>query len=171
MYIVVIGMGKVGTALTESLSGEGHDIVVIDNKSDVIENAVNKVMLWRCSETARPIECKKEAGVEKAELLIAVTPSDELNILCCMIGRKIGAKNTIARVRNPEYSSQLLFMRNELGLSMMINPEYEAASEISRILRFPSASRIDYFAKGRVDLVEFKLPQNSMLGGQPINML
>ncbi len=171
MYIVVIGMGKVGTALTESLSGEGHDIVVIDNKSDVIENAVNKSDVMALLGNGATYRVQKEAGVEKAELLIAVTPSDELNILCCMIGRKIGAKNTIARVRNPEYSSQLLFMRNELGLSMMINPEYEAASEISRILRFPSASRIDYFAKGRVDLVEFKLPQNSMLGGQPINML
>lgn len=164
-------MGKVGTALTESLSGEGHDIVVIDNKSDVIENAVNKSDVMALLGNGATYRVQKEAGVEKAELLIAVTPSDELNILCCMIGRKIGAKNTIARVRNPEYSSQLLFMRNELGLSMMINPEYEAASEISRILRFPSASRIDYFAKGRVDLVEFKLPQNSMLGGQPINML
>ena len=171
MYIVVIGMGKVGTALTESLSGEGHDIVVIDNKPDVIENAVNKSDVMALLGNGATYRVQKEAGVEKAELLIAVTPSDELNILCCMIGRKIGAKNTIARVRNPEYSSQLLFMRNELGLSMMINPEYEAASEISRILRFPSASRIDYFAKGRVDLVEFKLPQNSMLGGQPINML
>lgn len=171
MYIVVIGMGKVGTALTESLSGEGHDIVVIDNKPDVIENAVNKSDVMALLGNGATYRVQKEAGVEKAELLIAVTPSDELNILCCMIGRKIGAKNTIARVRNPEYSSQLLFMRNELGLSMMINPEYEAANEISRILRFPSASRIDYFAKGRVDLVEFKLPQNSMLGGQPINSL
>lgn len=138
MYIVVIGMGKVGTALTESLSGEGHDIVVIDNKSDVIENAVNKSDVMALLGNGATYRVQKEAGVEKAELLIAVTRSDELNILCCMIGRKIGAKNTIARVRNPEYSSQLLFMRNELGLSMMINPEYEAASEISRILRFPS---------------------------------
>lgn len=92
MYIVVIGMGKVGTALTESLSGEGHDIVVIDNKSDVIENAVNKSDVMALLGNGATYRVQKEAGVEKAELLIAVTPSDELNILCCMIGRKIGAK-------------------------------------------------------------------------------
>lgn len=171
MYIVIIGKGKVGTALTESLAGEGHDVVVIDNKPDVIETAINTSDVMALLGNGATYKVQKEAGVDKAELLIAVTPSDELNILCCLIGRKIGAKNTIARVRNPEYSSQLLFMRNELGLSMMINPEYEAASEISRILRFPSASRIDYFAKGRVDLVEFRLPQDSMLSGHPINSL
>lgn len=171
MYTVIIGMGKVGVALSEMLSVEGHDVVIIDNKPDVIENAVNKSDVMALLGNGATYKVQKEAGVEKAELLIAVTPSDELNILCCMIGRKIGAKNTIARVRNPEYSSQLLFMRNELGLSMMINPEYEAANEISRILRFPSASRIDYFAKGRVDLVEFKIPPGSMLSNHPVYSL
>ena len=109
--------------------------------------------------------------MEEADLLIAATSGDELNILCCLVARKLGVAHTIARVRNPEYSEQLSLMWEELGLSMTVNPELAAAVEIARMLRFPSALKLDSFAKGRIELVEIKILEDSPLLGQPLHSL
>ncbi len=163
MNIVIVGDGKVGRALTEQLTREGHNIVIVDTNPKVIDEIVNSLDVLGISGNGASYEVQMEAGVDKADLLIAATSSDEINILCCLVAKKIGAKSTIARVRNPEYSKQLTFMRNELGLSLAINPELSAANEIFRILRFPAALKIDSFSRGKVDLVELKVTESSQL--------
>ncbi len=171
MRIVIVGDGKVGKSLTEQLSSEGHDIVVIDSNPNVISNVVNTHDVMGICGNGASYEVQREAEVNKADMLIAATSADELNILCCLVAKKIGAKHTIARVRNPEYSRQLAFMREELGLSMTINPELAAANEISRMLRFPSALKVDFFARGRVDLVELKVHAGGSLENQTLSSL
>lgn len=163
MYIVIIGDGKVGKTLTEHLSKENHDIVVIDTNPEIIEEIVDEYDVKGIYGNGASYDVQKEAGVDKADLVIAVTSSDEINILCCLVAKKLGASQTIARVRKPEYEHQVYTMRNELGISMAINPELEAAKEISRILRFPSAIKMDTFANGKVDLVEFRILEDSPL--------
>ncbi len=170
MNIVIVGDGKVGSTLTEELAKEGHNIVIIDNNPRVLE-AVDLYDVISVIGNGASYAIQMEADVPHADLLIAATSSDETNILCCMVAKKVGAKHTIARVRNPEYSSQLRFFQEELGLSMVVNPEMEAASEISRILRFPSAIKLDSFAKGRVELAEIRLAPGSPLDGLPIHLL
>lgn len=169
MNIVIVGAGKVGLNLVRHLSMEEHNITVIDKDPKLIEYAVNNYdVLGICGNGAN-FELQKEAGVEKARLLIAATSSDEVNVMCCMIAKKVGARHTIARVRNPEYSRQLHFLKEELGLSMAVNPELEASNEISRILRFPSAIKIDAFSKGRVELAEIRIKENNPLIGKPVS--
>ncbi len=171
MRIVIIGNGKVGNVLIDFLSKEGHDLTIIDTNAKLIDKVTNDYDVNGICGNGASYNIQMEAGVDKSHLLIAVTTTDELNILCCMIAKKIGARHTIARVRNPEYSQQLLFMRNELGISMMINPEYESANEISKMLRFPSALKLDDFAKGRVDLAEIKIKSGSLLINKPVYSL
>jgi len=163
MKIVIVGDGKVGRALAEQLSKEGHDIVIIDQSAKVVDESVNSLDVMGITGNGASYEVQHEAGVEKSDLLIAATSSDELNILCCLVAKKLGTKATIARVRNPEYSQQLSFMRDELGLSLVINPELAAANEISRILRFPSALKVDTFSRGRTELIELKIASDSKL--------
>lgn len=171
MNIVVVGNGKVGTTLTRQLAKEGHDIVIVDNNPEVIENLVNMHDILGVCGNASSYDVLMQAGVDRADLFIAVTSADELNLLSCMLAKKIGAKHTIARVRNPEYGRFLSYMRKELGLSMAINPEYEAANEIYRILRLPEALEVDSFAKGRVDLIAVKLNEGNRLIGHPISQI
>ncbi len=168
MKIIIVGDGKVGATLTEHLSKEGHDVVVIDQDPQVVEDMVNQYDVMGISGNGASCSVLMEAGANKANLLIAATSSDELNILSCMVSKKIGTRHTIARVRNPEYSQQLVFLREELGLSMVVNPEMETATEICRTLRFPSAINIETFARGRVELAEIKVQPNSILDGQPL---
>ncbi len=171
MKIIIVGDGKVGMILTEYLSLEGHDIMVIDNNPEVVEHAVNAFDVMGLSGNGANYNVLIEAGATKADLLIAATSSDEMNILSCLMAKKIGTRHTIARVRNPEYAQQLVFIREELGLSMIVNPEFEAAQEISRVLRFPSAIKLDCFSKGRVDLAEIRLPENGYLAGHRLSEL
>ena len=166
MKIIIVGDGKVGMTLTEFLSQEGYDITVIDHNPKVVNHVINTYDVMAINGNGASYDILVEAGAARADLLIAATSSDELNILSCLMAKKIGAKNTIARVRNPEYAQQLVFLREELGLSMVVNPELEAAREISRILRFPTAIKLDCFSKGRVDLAEIKLPERGHLAGQ-----
>jgi len=168
MKIVIVGFGKVGFALAEQLSKEGHDIVIVDNDSAALEKADNLLEVMCVEGNGAIYNVQIEAGVPNSDLLIAVTSTDEMNILCCLVAKKLGIKHTIARVRNPEYADQLVIMREELGLSMSVNPEQAAAVEISRLLRFPSALKIDTFAKGRVELVEFKIGPGCPLDGMPL---
>ncbi len=168
MKIVIVGDGKVGFALADQLSRENNDITVIDSNLDNLKNLMDVLDVLVIHGNGASLSVQKEAGVDKADLLIAATSSDELNILACLVAKKIGAGQTIARVRNPEYSEQLIFMKDELGLSMAVNPEQAAATEMSRRLRFPNALNIDFFAKGRIELVEFCIPDGNMLDGMAL---
>ncbi len=165
MKIVIVGVGKVGLALTQQLSADGHNVTVIDQDQKLIENIINIYDVMGVCGNGAVYAVQQEAEVDKAELLIVTTSSDELNILACLVGKKLGVRHTIARIRNPEYEKQLRFMRGELGLSMAINPERAAAREIARVLRFPAAMKVESFSKGRLELVEYRLPENSALDG------
>lgn len=165
MKIVIVGDGKVGYTLTEQLLKENHDIVVIDNNAEVLEESLDAFDVQVVHGNGASLETQRRADVEDSDLLIAATSSDEVNLLCCMLAKKLGCAHNIARVRNREYASQIQFMRKELGLSMTINPELAAAREINRIIQFPSFLKLDSFAKGRVELVELKLRENSKLIG------
>ncbi len=168
MKVVIIGDGKVGSTITNDLSGEGHDIVVIDRDQVVLQNASNTMDIISVQGNGASIAVQKRAGVPTADLLIAATSLDEVNMLACLVGNKLGVANTIARVRNPEYFEQIDLLKDELGLSMTVNPEHAAAAEILRLLRFPSALKIELFARGRVELVEIKIPPHSVLDGMPL---
>lgn len=164
MNIVIVGSGKVGEKLVERLSREEeHNITVIDIKNNVLHDVVNTYDVMGVNGSGANLDTLKEASIEEADILIAVTGSDEINLLTCLIARKISKCNTIARVRNPEYGKELNLFKEDLGLAMIINPEYTAASEIARALRFPSAIQIDTFAKGRVEILKFKIEPGSPL--------
>ncbi len=171
MKIIIIGDGKVGLTLTECLAQEGHDIMVIDKDAKLLENVVNNYDVMGVCGNGTSHEALLEAGADKADLVIAATSSDEINMLSCFMAKKIGTQNTIARVRNPEYAKQLAFLKEDLGLSMIVNPEFEAARDIARILRFPSAMKIEYFSKGRIDLAEIRIPENGHLAGKRLSEL
>lgn len=168
MKIVIVGDGKVGSTIANQLSIEGHDVIVIDNNSAVLAQSGNTMDIFCIEGNGATVSVLQEAGVANADVLIAATSADEVNMICCLLGKKLGAKNTIARVRNPEYYAQMGMIKDELGLSMAVNPEYAAATEISRLLRFPSAIQIEPFARGRVELVELKIPEHSSLDGMPL---
>lgn len=163
MKVVIIGIGKVGSVLAEYISKEGQDVTVIDKNPKLIDEIVNRLDVMGVVGNGANYDVQKEAGVDKADLLIAATPLDELNILSCLVGKKIGTKHTIARVRNPDYSEQMSFMSSELGLGMVINPEYDAAKEIVRIIQYPAALKLERFAKGSVDMVEIKVQEGNPL--------
>lgn len=165
MQIIIVGCGKVGMTLAEHLANEGHNLIMIDNDSAKIETAVENFDVMGLVGNGSSFTLLQEADVEKADLLIAVTGSDELNLLCCLFAKKAGHCQTIARVRNPLYNKEIAFIRKQFGISMIINPELTAATEIARILRFPTANRIDTFAKGRVELVRFRLKPEYKLDG------
>lgn len=168
MRIIVVGCGKVGETITEQLIKEGHDISVVDNDPDVVEDITNNLDVLGVVGNGASHEVLLEAGLEQADLLIAVTDQDELNLLCCLIGKKAGGCRTIARVRNPVYNKEIDVIKEELGLSLTINPEFAAAREMSRILRLPSAIKVDTFAKGRVELLKVRIPEGSVLDGCPL---
>ena len=164
MKIIIVGIGKIGLALTQQLSLE-HNVTVIDENQSLIENVINVYDVMGVCGNGASYDVQREAEIDKAELLIATTSSDETNILTCLVAKKLGVRHTIARIRNPEYETQLRFMREELGLSMAINPEKATAREIARVLRFPAAMKVESFSKGRIELVEYRLPENSILNG------
>lgn len=168
MQIVIVGCGNVGGTLAEQLSREGHNITIIDTKNDVVHEVSNTFDIMGVVGNGAAYSVQKEAGIEAADLLIAVTDSDELNLLCCVIAKKAGNCHTIARVRNPVYSREINFIKEELGLSMVINPEDAAAMEIARVLKFPSAIKIETFAKGRVELVKYRIEEGSILCNQSL---
>lgn len=171
MQIIIVGCGNVGATLTEQLSKEGHNITVIDVDGNTVEKVANQHDVMGIVGNGASLSVQNEAGIEDADLMIAVTASDELNLLCCLIAKKAGDCKTIARVRNPVYNKEIAFIKGELGLSMVINPEYAAACEISRLLKFPSAIKVDIFAKGRIELLKCKLGEGSVLHGRPLTYI
>ena len=168
MKIIVVGCGKVGAALIAQLSKEEHDISVIDVDSGVVTDISNNYDVLGLVGNGASHAVQMEAGIETADLLIAATDSDELNLLCCLIAKKAGGCNTIARVRNPVYNGEIGFIKEELGLSLTVNPEMAAATEAARVLRFPSAVQIETFAKGRVEIVKVRIPEGSVLDNCPL---
>lgn len=165
MKIIIVGCGKVGLSLAEQLNNEGHDITLIDHDNEKLRAVTDSIDVMGVVGNGAIYQVQMEAGIAEADLLIATTNSDELNMLCCLIAKKAGNCHTIARIRNPEYSSEIDFIREELNLSLAINPELAAAREISRLLKFPSAIKIDAFAKGRVEILKFMVPDHSVLNG------
>jgi len=168
MNIIIVGCGKVGATLAEHLDQEGHNVVVVDNKASVIDNVTNFLDVMGVVGSGASYSVLVDAGIEKADLLIAVTGSDELNLLCCLVAQKAGSCHTIARVRNPIYNEEIDFIKEEMGLSMTINPELEAATEMAALINLPSAIEIDTFAKGNVELLRFQIPENSVLNNMKI---
>ncbi len=165
MNIIIVGCGKIGQNLAEQLNEKGNNITVVDTSPQKVSEVSTRCDCLGVVGNGATHATLSEAGIENADLLIAVTGSDELNILCCLIAKKSSDCQTIARVKNPEYSSETEYLKDELGLAMVINPQYATAEEIARVLRFPSAIKIDTFAGGKVELVKFRLPETSPLVG------
>ena len=168
MRIIVIGDGKVGRTIVEHICQEGHEVVVIDTDPSSIEEVIENYDVMGIVGNGASYEILKSANASKADIVIAATSSDETNILACLIAKKIGAKSTIARVRNIEYSNQTHIFEKDLGITMTINPENEAAREILKIIHFPQALRIDSFANGKVDLIEVFISEDSPLIGKSL---
>lgn len=165
MKIVIIGDGKVGHKVATELSEEEYDVVIIDQNEERIKKASNTLDILCFHGDGADVEILKAADVQHADLVIACASSDELNMLSCLISRRLGARHTIARVRNPIYFEQIDILKEDLRLSMAVNPELEAANEISRVLIFPAATKVENFVKGRVELVEFPLKKGSAVDG------
>ena len=168
MNVIIVGGGKVGEALATQLNKEGNDVTIIDESAEKVRNIANKLDIMGVIGNGASRATQKDAGIDKADLLIAVTGTDEVNLLCCLVAKKSAGCRTIARLKNPEYNTDAPYFKDELGLAMVINPEEAAAKEIARILKFPSAMKIEGFAKGRVELLTFKIPEGSRLIGMSI---
>ncbi len=168
MNIIIVGDGKMGAAIATQLSAEGHDVTIIDSNPQALSNSADQMDIMTVIGNGASMATLKTAGVERADLLIAATSRDELNLLTCLTAKKLGAKRTIARIRNPEYTDQLVAMQDELGLSMTVNPEQAAAQEAYRMLQFPSFLKRESFAKGRVEIVSIPVGKDSKLVGIPL---
>ena len=169
MKVIIIGCGKVGKTIAKELVKEKHDIIVIDRHPDIVENFSNSIDVIGVVGEGASLSILKEAGVESADVLIAVTNADEVNLLCCLFAKKANPNvKTIARVRNPMYTSEINYIKDELGLTMTINPEMITAREISRLIRWPSALRVDSFLRGKVELISFAVNGNKKLVNKSI---
>ena len=171
MNIVIVGGGTVGCAICAQLAGENHNITIVDEDQGTLAEIADSVDVFAVAGNGAEVSVLEKAGADRADLLIAVTARDEINILCCAAARKLGTKHTVARVRNPEYSGLMNLLQREMNLSFTINPELAAAKEIYRLLRFPSAAKIDTFCRGRVELAEFVVGQGCPLAGMTLNEL
>ena len=168
MQIIVVGCGKMGQSIAVQLVAEGHRVTIVDQSEAVIEQISNTQDVIGYVGNGAVFSVLESAGAKDADLMLALTESDELNLLSCLIAHKIGAKHTVARVRNPEYAAHMYQISDDLGLSMTVNPDKQAAEEIARILRFPAAMHVELFANGRVELVSARLPEKSVLNGVPL---
>ena len=166
MKIIIVGCGKTGASLTATLTDEGHDVTVLDYNSDRLKEICNQNDVMGINGDGMNYSALLDAGLEDADVLISVTGSDEQNLLCSLFAKKKSKCSTIARVRNPIYLTEMNFIREQIGLSLIINPELAAATEIARIIRFPSAIDINPFAKGKVELLTFKITPDSLLNGK-----
>lgn len=164
MNIIIAGDGKVGSTLTRQLSAEGHDITLIDSNSAVLAESLERYDVFSVAGNCASMSVLAQAQVKNADLLIAATSKDEVNLLCCTTAHAMNPRlHTIARIRNPEYTEQIFNMRDVFGLSLVINPENQAATEIERLLRYPGFLRRDTFAKGRTEIVEIRVDAGSKL--------
>lgn len=171
LRIIIVGCGKVGSTLVEILSNEGNDITIIDKNPQKLESLTNTFDVMGIEGNGASFTTQEEAGIKNADLMIAVTNSDELNLLCCTVAKQVGNCATIARVRTPEYNKEVQYLTDQLGLAMIINPEFEVAKEISRILYLPSALEVSSFAHGQAELIKFKIYEDSKLNEVRISEL
>ncbi|MBR2024720.1 MAG: Trk system potassium transporter TrkA [Clostridia bacterium] len=168
MKIVIVGLGTIGKTILQSLSDMGHTIVIIDESKDKVENMIEKYDVTGVVGNGACMDILKEAGIEDTDLAIFLTNSDELNVFACLTAKKAGVNNTIARVRNPDYRQQIRDMKDELGISMIVNPEKETAEEIFNLINLPSVSKMEHFAKGKALLVEIVVDKNCLLVGETL---
>lgn len=168
LNIIIVGCGKVGRALVEQLSKEGHYITIIDKNPEKIQSLTNLYDIMGIVGNGASYSVQMEAGIEDADLIISVTDSDELNLLCCTVAKQVGDCSAIARVRTPDYSKEVSYLRDKLGLAMIINPELEAAKEAARILYLPTALEINSFAHGQAELIKIKVPEGNTIDGMTI---
>ena len=171
LNIIIVGCGKVGMTLIEQLSKEGHDITIIDKNAAKVQEMSNLYDIMGLVGNGASYSVQMEAGIENADLIIAVTASDELNLLCCTVAKQVGDCAAIARVRTPDYSKEAGYLREKLGLTMIINPELEASLETARILYLPTALEVNSFAHGQSEIVKFKIPEGNLLDGMTIATL
>ena len=169
MKIVIVGGGKVGYAIAGQLSVEHHDIVLVDGSAAALHRADSTLDIMCVEGNGASISVLKEAGAADADLVIAVTNGDETNLVCCLIAKKLGARHTVARVRNTDYRRDAEMLKQEIGLDMVINPDLAAAREIARILSFPAAFSVEPFCRGRIDMVGFRVSENDALAGVPLS--
>ena len=171
MKIIIVGNGKVGYSLAEQLVAEHHDVTVVDIHEHNLTNASDTLDLMILQGNGVSADTLREAGADTADLLVATTNADEINMVCCLTAKNLGTKYTIARIRTPEYNTNLPELRKNLKIDMVINPESSTAAEISRLLRFPSAANIESFCRGRVELMGFRLQEGDFLIGHPLYAL
>lgn len=171
LNIIIVGCGKVGITLIEQLCKEGHDITIIDKNPSKIQTLTNLYDVMGIVGNGASYSVQMDAGIESSDLIIAVTDSDELNLLCCTVARRVGDCAAIARVRTPDYSKEVGYLREKLGLAMIINPELEAAKEAARILYLPTALEVNSFAHGQAEMVKFRVPEGNLLDGMVISRL
>ncbi len=171
MKIIIIGDGKVGYSLAEHLSKEDNDVTIIDKNPEALKRASEYLDVMCIRGNGLSTRVLLEAGVKEADLLIAATTSDEMNMVCCLTAKKLGAPHTIARIRDPEYANELSLLKQDMGLDMVINPEQAVAGEISRLLKFPPALNVDTFAKGRVEMVEIKVREGISIIGMNVKKI
>ena len=168
MKIAIIGLGTIGTTILKSLSGKEHTITIIDDDKDKVEGLIEKYDVYGVVGNGACLDIQREAKMEDIDLAIFLTNSDELNVFACLTAKKVGAKNTVARVRNPDYSKQIMEMKDELGISMIVNPEKESADEIFNLINLPSVSQMEHFAKGKALLVEIVVEKECSLVGETL---
>ncbi len=171
MNILIVGDGKVGYTLAEDLTAEGHDITIIDRDSEALERAGDALDVLCVQGNGASVRTLLEAGADKADILISVMASDETNMICSLMAKRLGTKYTIARIRSPEYTDSLSLLQDGMGVDMVINPERGAAYEISRLFRYPFAANIETFAHGRVEMVEFRVEEKDGIAGVPLKSL
>lgn len=168
MKIVIIGLGKIGRTVLNNLSSENHTITIIDQNKDKVEKSIEKYDVFGVVGNGACFDIQQEANVKNADMVIALTNSDEVNILACLVAKRIGAPNTMARVRNPEYRKQIIDMKDELGISMILNPEKETANELFSLINLPSVAQVERFARGKVTLVAILVEQGCSLIGETL---
>lgn len=168
MKIIIIGDGKVGYSLAEHLSQEDHDVTIIDKDPEALKKANEYLDVMCIRGNGVSTKIMMEAGIKEADLLIAATSGDEMNMVCALTGKKLGAKHTVARIRDPEYANELSIIKADLGLDLIINPEQAASREVGRLLRFPPATDVEHFAKGRIEFIEIKATDSMPIIGIPL---
>ncbi|MCD8300246.1 MAG: Trk system potassium transporter TrkA [Clostridiales bacterium] len=168
LKIIIVGCGKVGSTLVERLSGDEHDITVIDRNPEKLQQITDRYDVYGIIGNGASLSVQQDADVEQADVFIAVTPSDELNLLCCVVAKRNGNCDVIARVRTPEYVEEADYLKEKMGLTMIINPDQQAAYAIARILFMPTALSVDIFAGGQADMIRIKLPEGNILTGRRI---
>lgn len=171
MKVLIIGAGKMGLAITRQLSNEGHDLTVVDCDSEKIQTVSDMYDVITLEGNGENFEVLRAAGVDNMDLLIAASGDDAVNLVCSVAGRHLGAKEAVIRVKEPEFTNEETILRNAFGVSASFNPDLEAAREIARILQFPMAARVETFARGQAELVEYRIPPESLLHGVPMKEL